>query len=287
MLSGFETRLADVIGLRLPPPLAGTVDVAPGQGSSRIVVGITSAVPTEDSLLNLRPERVPGAPQPRRVLKLHCEVVLTAKTPANVSRADQMQAIEGALYALDDSAMRNGSALLPGDNSDPGFLIRNLEVTHSAPPDSITLGVDGFFWPAGTPGTDGTAIQEARIRSALQPVALVNPQLTAGGAAVDLQLTFGGVGTMIVKSDGVTGAAFGSLIVRVIDAGGRPGAGTLSGGSAGPNGARTVVVAEGGATVTYTPPAQPAADVLVVAMEDNAGGAGVELGRFPLSVRSQ
>ena len=284
MLAAFESRLANVIGARLAAPLAGAVDVAPGQASSRIVLGVISAVPLEESLLSLRPERVPGASAPRRVVKLRCQVQLTARPPVGGTRSDQMLAIDDALFALDDSAMRDGSALLPGNDSDPGFIIQRMALLHSEPPDAITLEVDGLFWPAGTPGAEGPAIQQARIRAAFQPLALApsNPRLRAGGAPVDLQLTFGAVGTMQVTRDVVTGGLYGSLLVRLIDAGGRPGAGTLTGGADGPGGARMLSVSDGSAAVTYTPPAQPATDVLVVALDDGAGGMGLELGRFTL-----
>jgi hypothetical protein len=276
------------MGARLPAPLAGTVDVFPGRDASRIVLGVTSAVPLDDGLLSLRPEQVPGASAPRRVLKLHCQVLLAAKPPAGGARSDQMLALENALYALDDSTMRNGSALLPGDASDPGFLIRSMVLSHSEPPDAITLDVDGLFWPAGTPGASGVAIVEADIRAAFQPLLLSPsvPKLVAGGPAVDLQLTFGATGTMQVKTDGVTSSPYGTLIVRVIDSGGRPGAGALTGGSEAPGGARALPVSGGSATLTYTPPAQPATDILVVTLDDSAGGAGIELGRFTLRVLS-
>ena len=78
MLREFETRLADVLGSRLPAPLAGTVDVAPGRDIARLVVAVTSAETIEDDLLSIRRERVPGSTSPRRVLKLRCEVAITA-----------------------------------------------------------------------------------------------------------------------------------------------------------------------------------------------------------------
>jgi hypothetical protein len=288
VLSDFETRLADVMGSRLAAPLTGAVDVSPGRDSSRLVLGITGVQRLDDDLLSLRPELVPGDVSPRRVLKLRCTVELDAKVPNGGSRADQMQAIDGALFVLGDSAMRDGSALLPGDNSDPGFLIRSMTVSGSIPPQSITVDADGFFWPKGTPGQSGTAIQEARIRSAMQPL-LLDPEpaaLVAGGPAADLTITFGATGTTTVTDAGIQNSAYGSLVISVIDAGGRPGKGTLAGGAAGPSGSRVYAVSDGSAALSYTPPAQAATEFLVVKLDDSAGGPGIELRRFPLRTRS-
>ena len=288
MLSDFETRLADVMGSRLAAPLAGAVDVNPGRDVSRIVLGITSVQRLDDDMLSLRPERVPGDVAPRRVLKLRCTVELDAKLPNGGSRLDQMQAVEGALYLFEDTSMRDGSALLPGDNSDPGFLIRSMTVSGSIPPQSITIDADGFFWPKGTVGESGQAIQSARIRSALKPL-LLDPRpaaLVAGGPATDFTITFGASGTTTVAADGIQSSAYGSLVVSVVDAGGRPGQGTLAGGGDGPGGARLCVVSDGSAALRYTPPAQAATEFMVVKLDDNAGGPGIELGRFPLRTRS-
>ncbi len=276
------------MGSRLGAPLAGAVDVSPGRDVARIVLGITSVQRLVDDMLSLRPERVPGDVAPRRVLKLRCTVELDAKLPNGGSRLDQMQAVESALYLLDDTSMRDGSALLPGDNSDPGFLIRSMTVSGSIPPQSITVDADGFFWPKGTVGESGQAIQSARIRSAIKPL-LLDPQpaaLVAGGPATDFTITFGASGTTAVTADGIQNSAYGSLVVAVVDAGGRPGQGTLTGGAAGPGGARMYVVNDGSAAIRYTPPAQAATEFLVVKLDDNAGGPGLELGRFPLRIRS-
>jgi hypothetical protein len=288
LLSDFEIRLADVMGSRLAAPLGGAVDVSPGRADSRLVLGIVSVQRLDDDLLSLRPEHVPGDAAPRHVLKLRCTVELDAKLPNGGSRTDQMQAIDGALFLLDDSGMRNGSALLPGDNSDPGFFIRSMTVAGSIPPQSITLEADGFFWPKGTPGQSGPAIRQARIRGALQPLVLDPPPaaLVAGGPAADFTVTFGASGTTTLAADGIQNSAYGSLVVSLVDAGGRPGKGTLTGGAAGPSGSRIYAVSNGSAALSYTPPAQPATDLLVITLDDSAGGPGIELGRFPLRTRS-
>ena len=288
MLSDFETRLADVMGSRLAAPLAGAVDVSPGRDASRLVLGVTAIHRLDDDLLSLRPELVPGDVAPRRVLKLRCTVELDAKLPNGGSRADQMQAIDGALYLLADSSLRDGSALLPDDNSDPGFLIRSMTISDSTTPQSITVEADGFFWPKGTPGQSGPAIQQARIRSALQPLVL-DPQpafLIAAQPATDFTITFGTTGTTTLTSDGIQNSAYGSVVVSVIDSGGRPGQGILTGGATGPGGSRIYPVTNGSVALSYTPPAQAANEFLVVKLDDSAGGPGIELGRFPMRTRS-
>jgi len=199
-----------------------------------------------------------------------------------------MQAIDEALYLLEDNSLRDGSALLPGDNSDPGFLIRSMTVTASMPPQSITLDADGFFWPKGTAGQQGPQIQQARIRSALQPL-LLDPQpshLVAGAPATSFTITLEGTGTTGLTAGWIQNSAFGSLVVSVMDAGGRPGQGTLSGGADGPAGARIYSVTDGSAAVSYRPPAQPATEFLVVKLDDSVGQSGIELGRFLLRTRS-
>jgi hypothetical protein len=104
---------------------------------------------------------------------------------------------------------------------------------------------------------------------------------------VDLALELDAAGTLRLEGGGrVTPVPFGAVVVAVVDSGGRPGAGTLAGGTAaGAAGARTLPVTGGRAVVQYTPPAQAAVEQLVVALDDGAGGAGIELGRFPLDVR--
>jgi hypothetical protein len=287
VLREFETRLADVLGSRLPAPLAGTVDVAPGRDIARLVVAVTSAETIEDDLLSIRPERVPGSTSPRRVLKLRCEVAITANLLQGETRADQMLAIDQTLYALDEAALRDGSALLPADASDPGFFIRRLTLGHSEPPGAIKMSAEGYFWPVGTPGQDGPQILRARIRSTLEPVRLSpDAPIVAGGPTIDFAINFGATGKIELTADGISNSAFGSLVASLVDSGGRPGAGTLAGGADGPAGSRILTIADGAATVQYTPPATPATDFLLVRLDNGEGGGGTEIARFPLRARS-
>jgi hypothetical protein len=284
----FETGLADALGARLPAPLAGAVDAAPGRNSARMVVSVRSAEPVEDDLLSVRPEQVPGSPDARRVLKLRCEVGLEVRQPPSGTRVDQLAAIDQTIYLLGEAGFADGTVLLPG-SGDPGFLIRQLRLVRADVPATIVLQADGFFWPVGLAGETGPAIVSTRIRQAIGPIRIApeRPALVAGGAPVELSIEIDTMGAMGVEAGGeVQGFPFGAVLVRVVDAGGRPGEGVLGGGSPGPGDSRIVTVADGAARIEYTPPAEPVTELLVVALERPEGGAGVELGRFPLRVRA-
>lgn len=295
MLAEFEQRLADVLGSRLPAPFTGRVEIAPGSAPSnqvRLIVGVQSTELLTADFQAHRDVQLPGSPNFRRVVKLRCTVGVQAHT--NRGRADQVQILDAALFQLDASDFRNGGALADGD--DPGFLIQKLEIRgSSAPfapdaenPMAITLLAEGWFWPVGIPEQAGDAIREMLIRAGFLPMQLLpaNPPLVAGGAPVELTLRLSTTGTVRLR-----GAAepenlpFGSLALVLRDAGARPGAGTLTGGAAGVDDVRLVTLADGAATITYVPPAQPAVDFLVVALEDGSGGQGTPLARFRLDVR--
>lgn len=288
MLREFELGLANALGARLAAPLAGNVDVAPGRDVARVVLRVGHAEPVEHDLLNLRHERVPGGANPRRVLKLRCQVQLDVRSPEAGGRDAAMTAHDQTLYLLGSSEFADGSVLLPADDSDPGFVIQRLRLLDSNPPASILLEADGFFWPVGVAGQAGPEIVAIRLRQALRPLRLSpsRPPLVAAGAPVDLNLEFGTYGTFGVEADGaVDTLPFGTVMAAVVDAGGRRGAGALAGGAEGPDGSRLLAVENGVATLRYTPPAQAAVDHLIVRLENNEGGPGIELARFRLPVR--
>ena len=289
MLSEFERRLADVLGARLPVPFRGGVDVAPGRDDAQVVLSVRHVEPLDEDLFGMRPEVVPGAPTHRRVVRLRCDVSLDVRLLTNQARSTQLRALDSVIYELDEPGFRSGARLRPTDGSDPGFLVQRMFVSLSDPPQSITLRAEGLFWPPDVPGETGVKIDFAQVRISVQPISLIpaRPRLNAGGETIELVIEFGATGTMRIERGGrVTSLPFGAVVVGVEDAGGRPGAGTLSGGNAGPAGSRTIAVARGRAAFQYTPPAQPALDHLVVSLDDGEGGVGVELGRFPLEVRS-
>jgi hypothetical protein len=289
LLSEFERRLADVLGARLPVPFRGGVDVAPGRDDAQVVLSVRHVEPLDEHLFGMRPEVVPGAPTHRRVVRLRCDVSLDVRLLATQSRSTQLRALESVMYELDEPGFRSGARLQPTDGSDPGFLVQRMFVSLSDPPQSITLRAEGLFWPPDVPGETGVQIERAQVRISMQPINLIpaRPRLNAGGETLELVIEFGATGTMRIERGGrVTALPFGSIVVAVEDAGGRPGAGTLSGGNAGAGRSRTIAVTGGRATFQYTPPAQPALDQLVVSLDDGEGGIGIELGRFPLEVRS-
>lgn len=284
MIAEFEQRLADVLGTRLQAPFGGAVLVTPGSGAlPQVVVGVRD-VQLLDEQFGVRPEVVPGATDARRVLRLTCSVELDVKaTP----RADQRAGVDDLLYSLDAPEIRGGSALKTTPPGDPGFLIDSLLIVSGVVNESaaqVLLTARGWFWPAGTPGQSGTRIGEVRLRGVALPVELVPaaPAPVAGGAAVPLTVT---IRASQLRIPVATELPFGRLAVRLLAAGNRPGAGTLSGGTAGSDGSTLVTLTDGVASFTYVPPPAPALDELVVALEDNQGGQGIELGRFPLRVR--
>ncbi|MDM0110699.1 hypothetical protein QTI66_00980 [Variovorax sp. J22R133] len=290
MLREFELGLADVLGSRLPPPLQGAVDAAPARAEALVVVSVRTAEAVDEEMLSRRPERVPGATDPRRVLRLRCETTLEVRAPAGGTRADQMEAIDRVIYLLGEASLLDGRDLLPEDaDADPGFLVQRLQLLRVEAPSLIVLVAEGYFWPVGEAGATGIAIRDVRIRQSVLPLLLspAAPRLIAGGATVDLTVRFGNVG-MRIEADAPEPEAlpFGDAMLSLVDAGGRPGAGVLAGGGAGPEGTRVIAVNAGQVSVQYTPPAAPATDFLVVRLDNGEGEPGQQLGKLRLVVRS-
>ncbi|GFG52578.1 hypothetical protein CQY20_09180 [Mycolicibacterium agri] len=301
MLADFESRLADVLGSRLTGALAGRVFVTPGPTATdrtALLVGVHKVEAIEQTFgAARRPEQVPGASDPRRVVRLRCVVRIEVRPGDDDTRAQIMAAVDTLLYELDAPELRTASALsAPGD---PGFLLDTAlldaafiepEINGDNGLPAVELRAEGWFWPRNTPGITGVPIVAALVRTATLPIGLQPWPLLirAGDPALPLTVLVGAAGTGRLTGDTPTVSPFGELALRIVDAGGRPGAGTLSGGSAGPDGARLVTVSDDSAAVTYQPPAAPAADQLVVyvARADTGAGpaVGLELARFPLAV---
>lgn len=296
MLTEFEERLADVLGSRLPAPFTGQVEVAPGpapDATVRLIVGVRAAELLEPEFRAHRDVRLPGSEAFRRVVRLRCTVGVEAHT--SQGRQEQLRVIDAALFLIDAPAFRDGSALADGD--DPGFLIETFRVVGGAAdfdaaarPAAISILAEGWFWPVGEPEQAGEAIRETLVRAGFLPLLLepARPRLVPGGDPVVLTLRIGAVGTLRLRGRDAAPEVlpFGSLAVALRDAGGRPGSGALSGGTPGRDDFQLVAVTDGVATISYTAPAAPATDLLVVAMEDGEGGQGVEIGRFRLDVRA-
>jgi hypothetical protein len=301
MLADLESRLADVLGSRLTGPLAGRVFVTPGPAATdrtALLVGVSRAEVVEQGFgTGRRPEVVPGASDPRRVVRLRCAIRIEVRPGDDDTRAQTMAALDALLYELDHPELRSASALsAPGD---PGFVLdaQLPGAVSVAPKDeggdglpAVELRAEGWFWPPDTPGITGDKIVAALVRTATLPIGLAPWPLLmrAGDPAVPLTVLIGAAGTARVTREVVTVSLFGELAVRVVDAGGRPGAGSLSGGAAGPDDSRLITVANEAAAITYQPPAAPAVDQLVVhaARADTGNGPaiGAELARFPLAV---
>jgi hypothetical protein len=301
VISEFEARLADVLGARLPAPFGGRVRVAPelpeGTGPAVLVSASEVEVIDPDFSSARRPERVPGAEDPRRVLRARCAVRVEVLPGSGEGRAQQVEGLDAALYGLDAPDVRDGSALA-ADGSDPGFLIQHARVTWATAPAepkaedaervAVTMLAEGWFWPVGVAGETGREIGEVRLRQGVLPLDVLpaSPRPVAGGPGVELTVRLRGTGTLRLRGEPGPGPAlpFGELALALAGPGGRPGAGTLEGGAAGADGVRLVPLGDGEASVTYVPPAEPGLDELVVALDDGAGGQGIELGRMPLRV---
>jgi hypothetical protein len=295
VITEFEQRLATVLGSRLPDPFADRVFVGPtSEEGPCVLVGVTRAERVEPELGARRSEVVPGAVDPRRVVRLRCTVGLEVRPAEDGGRAQQLRAVDAALYALDARDFQNGTAL--PEAPDPGFFIQDLQVAESvtpldptataAPPVGVTLRAEGWFWPPGTPAEAGEAIGEVRVRGVALPIEIATDPgtIVAGGDAATLTLRVGAFGR--ISSNGGGPLPFGVLALALEGAGGAAPAGALAGGADGEDGVRLVEVTDGEATATYTPPAAPAVDVLVVALDDGEGGLGVELARTAIVVRA-
>jgi hypothetical protein len=290
VLSELEDRLANVLGARLPAPFTGRVRVEPdepaGPGPS-VQLGVVRATRVDEEFMSTRHERLPEQTQLQRIVRLRCDIVVDVTPAAGQDRDQQMEGIDRLLFLLDDAAMRDGTALAePGDQ---GFLLEELTVTEVVPP-ALTIGARGWFWPVGEAGIDGPQIDRMILRQAVLPIGLrpATGRFVAGAPTTPLELVLGTSGLDLEAGQPVTAAPFGSLAVGLLGPGGQPGGGTLSGGTAGPDGRRVVALTDGVATLTYQPPPTAGTEQLVVSMfvvdSDGVERVGIELARFPLLV---
>ena len=300
MISEFEQRLAEVLGAKLPAPFTGRVNVAPGEAAGaqpQIVVATSRAEPLLTELSMHRPEIVPGDLEPRSILRLKCVVDLEVRAGTSENRRQQMKGVDALLQLLGQEDFRLGKALAV-TSGDPGFLIQQVQLLETnaplnavpgAAPTGIRLGVEGWFWPVGVAGITGDLITVIHVRGVALPIAVqpARPQLVAGGPAVELRVNIGADKTLRWDGKPVPPSPlpFGRLAFTVVLPDGKPGLGTLAGGAAGEAGVRIVLVHDGTATVTYTPPAQAVTEELVIAPENTKGGLGLELGRVTLQVK--
>jgi hypothetical protein len=291
MLTEFESRLADVLGSRLPAPFAGRVRrrdaPAPAGAGPVIRLGVDSITPLEPDFGSVRPEVVPGSTDFRHVLRLGVTVGVDIEPEDGEDHIERLLGIDAVIYALQHPDLRSAQLLVqPGDQ---GFVLDWLHLGDSDLDADVVVLTQGWFWPVGQTGEAGREIERALVREFRLPVQLgIGGVIEAGGPDVALNVSFGATGTLQVTGTSVTGAPFGSVAMRLVDSGGGPGAGTLAGGDDGPDGTQLVDVTNGTASVDYEPPNAAAVDQLVVAAHardaDGNEHLGVELARFDLVV---
>jgi hypothetical protein len=221
---------------------------------------------------------------------------MTVVAGTGQGRAQQADGVQQVLWALDDPDVRTGAAL--ADGTDRGFVLDQLAITGGTTPldpaadplvaMAATATASGWFWPVGLAGAVGRVIGQVSVRGVVLPV-LVSPTApagTPGGPPVDITVTVQVAASTQLTAAGAAGQPlpFTALIATLRGASGTAATGTLVGGSGGSTTLRTYPVTEGTATVTYQPPGQGASDVLAVALDDGAGGAGVVIGSVPIEV---
>lgn len=302
MLTEFETRLAEVLGSRVPAPFRGRVvrleGPAPSGAGPVIRLAVAATEPRDPDLTSTRPEVVPGSTDPRRVLRLGTTVSFDVSPGPSGGRLEVLRAVDALLYELESLDLRSGAALRTA--ADQGFLLDSLRIGAAAPGGGASGGEDapalsvhaeGWFWPVGVAGQSGRVIETALVREFRLPVSLTAAgALLAGGDPVELRIGLGTGGTLRVEKETASSLPFGALALRLVAANGGPGAGTLTADRDGPDGHVLADVAAGEALASYTPPLGPVVETLVVHAHtrDDDGGEqiGIELARFDLAVTS-
>ncbi|WP_437569791.1 hypothetical protein [Sorangium sp. So ce542] len=291
MIGDFEARLAVVLGSRLPAPFVGRVQVEPGGDGEppQVLLGVRQVELVEPGMGDPREAVVPGATAPRRVVHARCRVQLRVVPASELGRAQEIEGLDAAIYALDGDDFRSGRALAA--EGDPGFLVRSMKISAGVTPFTpaagqgssslaLALDADGMFWPRGVVGQAGRAIASVVVRGAILPIEIepAEPRPVAGGPDVPL--------TIRVRVPAGSSLPFGSIAVALVAPDGGPSAATLIGGADGDAGVRLLQLVEGIAAVTFRPPAAPASVDLIVALDHDGRRLGVELGRFTLKVRA-
>jgi hypothetical protein len=299
VISDLEQALVGLLDSGLPAPFAGSVVAAPPPASVNapvLVVGVTAATPATPAFGSQLPQQTPAVAGSHRVLRLDCTVTVTALPGPGQGRAQQLDGIQQVLWLLDDPDVRSGTAL--ADGTDRGFVLETLAIggmtvalepsAEPPAPPAVTATASGWFWPIGIAGAAGRPIGQVQVRGVTLPV-LVSPAQVGGavgGPPVDITVSVDAASSRITAAGGPSvPLPFTSLVATLSGAGGTAATGALSGGSGGSTTFRTYPMTAGEATVTYQPPTQGASDVLAIALDDGAGGAGVTLGRVPIEVR--
>ena len=259
MLDAFEARLADLLadalvgiaGLAVPrrgPP--GAIPAADVTPFVQVISARTDPVLGDDAPVT---RRVGDSLRLRTVLVLHGEVRISLVAANTVAQAARIGALDTVLVALQQEAVRQGSAF--DDGTDQGFALRGLRFASASPGTEPTplsaatwvlaFAYDGDFWPV-RPEPEGPAITSIPRRLVPLPVAVPERLFARAGGPdlviplrIDLRTTGGAPARVVARLRGATPP------------------GTLVGDTAGaPPGFVTVPVdAAGTANLGYRPPA--------------------------------
>jgi len=276
MIREFENRLATYIGSQLTGDFEDRVFVAgaePQDALVKISLGAIHHEPWFPEFGSSKAEQIPGQQDFKRVLRLCVEVAFRVAAAQGQGRAQRRLAMDALLYLLEDKEIAEGSAF--ETDQDQGFLIDEFKPSSSAlplletveAPAEIYCKAKGWFWPAGMAGQAGIAIQQTHIRSETLRLELLtqNPLLLAGGDPVELQLKLNHTGFLLQADQSPQQLGLDFLALRLRAANGGPGLGSVAGSAQGANGlAITAVNASGIASFTYTPPANPGKELLLV-----------------------
>lgn len=278
MIQEFENRLATVIGDQLDAPFSDRVFVSglePQDTGARITLGAIGHEPWFPDFGSAKSDRVPGQQDFRRVLRLIVTVVFQITAAQNEGRPQRRSGCDALLFLLEDPSIVDGSDL--ETELDQGFFIEDLKIADAAlplvdqpnQPTQVTLKARGWFWPAGQPGQAGIAIEATHIRASNMDVQLLpsKPEILAGGPTVNLQLHIRHTGFLLQEDQPPQALGLDFLALDLRAAGGGPGLGGLQGDAQGVESLILVVVDNVGlASFSYTPPAQPGEDILLVSV---------------------
>lgn len=298
MISDFEAQLATVLGAQLDAPFAGMVKVAGSNDTASgnqpgIYVGVFKTESKAKGFGNNRNIEAPGVTDRIHVLSATVYININVFAANNAGRIQHLQGIEEIMYLLDEESFQTGTALI--DTGDQGFRIDQMNVTDTiiqvsnAPesnrPPGISLVAEGIFWPIGVSGKTGVEIDEIRVRGLLSDLQLDGklPQINAGDSTFDINILLPKLTAQRIGGDN-SSLNFNRIAVDLQQEGGQPGAGSLSGGIAGTGSVRLVNIIDSTATLNYTPPANPAVDILRVGYEDGENGLGQIVKQFKLEV---
>jgi hypothetical protein len=292
MLDAFEARLADLLadaladeaGIATPRRSLPGEAVAPGLVLPVVRVTAVAADPLlgDDAPLV---RRLPGGGLGlRTVFALRGDVALDLIPGADVTRPALLRALDAALVALGEEAVRRGAAF--ADGTDQGFALRGFRFREAAPPSEpgatglrAVFAFEGEFWPV-RPEAEGPAIATIPTRMATLPVAAPEG-LSAQAGGPDL--------TIPLRLDlRRLGAAPGNVLARLSGAdppgallGATPPPGAPAGAVAVP------VAADGTADLGFRPAAAlgaPAVARITLSLA-RAGGTGPALGEIAVQVR--